>query len=206
MAKRKAGPKSRRAQPASRGKKRAVKARSASRPARGVRSKRAASKRATTVRRAAPKRAAAPKAAIVRKRAAKPAEPKKVARLDRQRRTLDDIVPTPPSSLDMDRRSSAARSGREELAEAQYERRNMSPEIAGGDVDVDLEDAYFTGEEVPGGDNPTPDMDIVDDIGKALGVEYQDDEELKGSDKVGNRDKHRWELDPASSEDYKDRK
>jgi len=82
----------------------------------------------------------------------------------------------------------------------------MSPEIAGGDVDVDLEDAYFTGEEVPGGDNPTPDQDIVDDIGRALGVEYQDDEELKASDKVTKRDKHRWELDPASSEDYKDRK
>ena len=82
----------------------------------------------------------------------------------------------------------------------------MSPEIAGGDVDVDLEDAYFTGEEAPGGDNPTPDQDIVDDIGKALGVEYNDDEPLKGSDKVVQRDKHRWELDPASSEDYKERK
>jgi len=82
----------------------------------------------------------------------------------------------------------------------------MSPEIAGGDVDVDLEDAYFTGEESPGGDNPTPDQDIVDDIGKALGVEYADNEPLKGSDKVVERDKHRWELDPASSEDYKERK
>jgi len=132
--------------------------------------------------------------------------PRKAPGLDRKRRTLDDIVPTPPSSLDLDRHSSAARSGRAELAGTRFEQRNMSPEIAGGDVDVDLEDAYFTGEEVPGGDNPTPDMDIVDDIGKALGVEYNDDEELKASDKVGKRDKHRWELDPASSEDYKDRK
>ena len=81
----------------------------------------------------------------------------------------------------------------------------MTPEIAGGDVDVDVEDAYFTGEEAPGGDNPTPDQDIVDDIGKALGVEYADNEELKASDKVTERDKHRWELDPASSEDYKER-
>ena len=52
--------------------------------------------------------------------------------------------------------------------------------VTGGDVDVDVEDAYFTGDEAPGGDNPTPDQDIVDDIGKALGVEYQDNEELKG--------------------------
>ena len=60
----------------------------------------------------------------------------------------------------------------------------MSPAITGGDVDVDVEDAYFTGDEAPGGDNPTPDQDIVDDIGKALGVEYQDNEELKAGDKV----------------------
>ena len=60
----------------------------------------------------------------------------------------------------------------------------MSPEITGGDVDVDVEDAYFTGDEAPGGDNPTPDQDIVDDIGKALGVQYQDNEELKAVDKV----------------------
>ena len=56
----------------------------------------------------------------------------------------------------------------------------MTRGITGGDVDVDLEDAYFSGDEAPGGDNPTPDQDIVDDIGKALGVEYQDNEELRG--------------------------
>ncbi len=83
---------------------------------------------------------------------------------------------------------------------------SMTPAITGGDVDVDVEDAYFSGDEAPGGDNPTPDQDIVDDIGKALGVEYQDNEELRASDKVAERDKHRWELDPASSEDYRDRK
>ena len=49
----------------------------------------------------------------------------------------------------------------------------------------------------PAATTPTPDQDIVDDIGKALGVEYQDNEELKASDKVIERDKHRWELDPG---------
>jgi hypothetical protein len=104
----------------------------------------------------------------------------------------------------MDRRGSAVRTGRAEVAENVREHRGMH-EVSGGDVDVDVEDAFFTGEEAPGGDNPTPDQDIVDDIGKALGVEYEDNEELKGADKVGKRDRHRWELDPASSEDYKDR-
>jgi len=127
-------------------------------------------------------------------------------RLDRARRTLDESVPTPPSSLNMDRHSSAARSGRGELAETRREHKGMSPEITSGDLDVNVEDAYFTGEASPGGDNPTPDQDVVEDIGKALGVEYADNEELKASDKVTERDKHRWELDPASSEDYKDRK
>ena len=57
----------------------------------------------------------------------------------------------------------------------------------------------------PGGDNPTPDQEVVEEIGRSVGVEYQDNEELKGSDKISRRDRHRWELDPASSEDYKDR-
>jgi hypothetical protein len=126
--------------------------------------------------------------------------------LERPRRTLDDTVAGPPSSLDMDRRGSSVRTGRAEIAESLREHRGMSPDITGGDVDVDVEDAYFTGDEAPGGDNPTPDQDIVDDIGRALGVEYQDNEELKAADKVAERDRKRWELDPASSEDYKERK
>ena len=112
---------------------------------------------------------------------------------------------TPPSSLDMNRRGTAARTGRAEMAEKRREHHGMTG-VSAGDPDVDVEDAYFTGEESPGGDNTTPDQDLVDDIGRALGVEYDDNEELKGSDKVVERDKHRWELDPASSEDYKDRK
>src|SRR4051812_33684544 len=123
----------------------------------------------------------------------------------RQLRELDETVPSPPSSLELDRRPSAARSGRHELQESRREHPEVSPDITAGDVDADWEDAYSVGDEAPGGDNPTPDQDRVDDIGKALGVQYDDNEELKGSDKISKRDKHRWELDPASSDDYKDR-
>jgi hypothetical protein len=119
---------------------------------------------------------------------------------------LSDIIPTPPSSLNMNRHGSAVRTGRAEMAEALANHASMTPAITGGDVDADLETAYFSGDEAPGGDNPTPDQDVVEDIGRALGVEYQDAEELRGGDKVADRDKHRWELDPASSEDYRDRK
>jgi hypothetical protein len=134
------------------------------------------------------------------------AERREPTRLNRPRRSLEEVVPTPPSSLDLDRHASAARSGRAGAAENRANRANLTPAITAGDADVDVEDAYFTGDEAPGGDNSTPDQDVVDDIGKAIGVEYQDDEELRGSDKVTARDKHRWELDPASSEDYRERK
>jgi hypothetical protein len=170
--------------------------------------KKAGKKRAAT-RKSVKARSGTRKTGAKAKRArlaeARPARGKS-PRLNRPRRTLNDTVPTPPSSLDMDRHGSAARTGREELAENRRKHKGMSPEIASGDIDVDVEDAYFTGEASPGGDNPTPDQDIVDNIGKALGLEYEDNEELKASDKVTQRDKHRWELDPASSEDYKDRK
>lgn len=129
----------------------------------------------------------------------------KVPRLERARRTLEETVPTPPSSLNMVRRGTAARTGRAEIAEHQRDHGGMN-DVTAGDVDVNSEDAYFAGDEAPGGDNPTPDQDIVDDIGKALGVHYDDNEELKGADKLEERDRHRWELDPASSDDYKDRK
>jgi hypothetical protein len=127
-------------------------------------------------------------------------------RARRQLREVDETVPSPPSSLDPNRRvASAARTGRQEMLESLREHTETSPELTGGDVDANWEDAYSVGDEAPGGDNPTPDQDRVDDIGRALGVEYQDNEPLKASDKIAERDRHRWELDPASSDDYRER-
>ena len=152
---------------------------------------------------------------VVRKTAAPSARPaatqkarsvgaRKTPALNRERRVVreDDIVPTPPSSLDMDRSASAARTGRRELHDRYVEHTETSPAITGGDVDADWESAYTVGDEAPGGDNPTPDQDVVDEIGAALGVQYADNEELKGEKKISDRDRKRWELDPASSEDY----
>ena len=134
---------------------------------------------------------------------------RKTPALNRERRIVrddEDIVQsTPPSSLDLDRSASAARSGRRSLRERYKEHTETGPALTGGDVDADWESAYSVGDEAPGGDNPTPDQDLVDDIGRAVGIEYQDNEELKGADKVEKRDKKRWELDPASSEDWDER-
>lgn len=189
---------------------RAAPAKSARKGSKARSKPRASAKRAVKrpARRRAPARkkvSAKPKVAA--KRGSSTPVPIKKAKLDRVRRTLAETEThtTPPSSLDMVRQGSAARTGRAEIAQNIREHHGMNG-VTGGDPDVDIEDAYFTGEEAPGGDNPTPDQDIVEDIGKSLGVTYDDSEELKGANKLEQRDKHRWELDPASAEDYKDRK
>jgi hypothetical protein len=125
--------------------------------------------------------------------------------IERDRREIEATLPMPPSTLDLDRQPSAARTGRAEMEEALRDHNAATPAITAGDVDADWASAYDTGDEAPGGDMPTPDQDIVEEIGTALGVQYNDDEELKGAAKIERRDKHRWELDPASSEDYQDR-
>jgi hypothetical protein len=127
--------------------------------------------------------------------------------LDRDRRTVreeEEMVPSPPSSLDMDRSASAARTGRAEYEERLRLHTSTGPAMTGGDVDADWEDAEAVGDEAPGGDSPTPDQDIVDEIGKAMGIQYDDDEELQGGDELAERDRHRWELDPASKEDFEE--
>ena len=137
------------------------------------------------------------------------AKRKHVLDLGRDRRRVqedDDVIsPTPPSSLGLDRSASAARSGRQELRERYDKHTETSPALTGGDVDADWESAYSVGDEAPGGDNPTPDQNVVDDIGAAVGVEYDDNEELEGADRIQERDRHRWEYDPASSDDFDER-
>src|SRR5689334_17857558 len=90
---------------------------------------------------------------------------------------------TPPSSLDMKRGASAASTGRRQISENQR-RHNKMAAVTGGDVDADMESAYFSGDEAPGGDNPTPDQNDVDDMGQAIGVKYNDNEELRGGEEV----------------------
>src|SRR5438552_7499553 len=167
--------------------------------------------RKRTAKKAAKKTRPVARKAVARKSKARKASKKAVVRkapaLDRARRTVqgDDIVlATPPSSLDLDRTASAARTGRREMRERLDKHTETSPAMTAGDVDADWESAYSVGDEAPGGDNPTPDQDVVDDIGKAVGVQYDDNEELKGEAKITKRDKHRSELHPASSEDFKD--
>ena len=38
--------------------------------------------------------------------------------------------------------------------------------------------------------------------GRALGAEYDADEELQGGAEIADRDRNRWELDPSSKDDF----
>jgi len=76
--------------------------------------------------------------------------------------------------------------------------------LTGGDVDAAW-DEVDVGEETVGGSTPTPDQDVVDDLGRAAGVTYSDTEPLRPEEKERERDEKRWEMDPASAPDYQER-
>jgi Family of unknown function (DUF6335) len=141
---------------------------------------------------------------VARASAGAKARPKRPPSLDRERRTVREIHGA-PSTLGGNVSASAAKSGRDDLRHKLERHTSSSPALTAGDVDADWESADSSGDEAPGGDNPTPDQDVVEEIGRALGVEYDDDEELQGGDEIADRDRHRWELDPDSKEDTDDR-
>jgi hypothetical protein len=117
-------------------------------------------------------------------------------KVDRNRDGIDDRIEPPVPDVAAGSRKLAERLKNDPLAD---------PTITGGDVDAQWESAQFSGDESAVSSMPTPDQNVVDDIGKAMGVTYQDNEELKAGEKEEERDRNRWELDPASSEDYQDR-
>jgi hypothetical protein len=103
---------------------------------------------------------------------------------------------------DFAERQGLATGGRQKLEEKLNEyNSSMDPTLSGGDIDAAWEDSVQAGEESIGGTAPTPDQDVVDEIGEAAGLTYRDDEPLDSDKKVLDRDRNRWELDPASADD-----
>jgi Family of unknown function (DUF6335) len=79
-----------------------------------------------------------------------------------------------------------------------------SPRLTGGDVDADWQAAYSSGEESVGGSVATPDQDIVDELGRALGIEQEADAPVRTSGEILRaRDRLRWHLerDAADAEE-----
>ena len=73
-----------------------------------------------------------------------------------------------------------------------------SPQDAGGDIDADWEDVNDAGSESIGGDSPTPDQSLVEENAKAIGVSFEDNEELDFLNKIEKRDRDRYELEEQS--------
>ena len=115
---------------------------------------------------------------------------------DRNRNGLRDDIEPPAVDIS---------AGAAKLANRLRDDALADPAITAGDLDAQWEGAQFSGDESAVSSMPTPDNNVVDDIGTAMGVTYQDGEELKFGEKERNRDHKRWELDPASSDDYRDR-
>ena len=65
-----------------------------------------------------------------------------------------------------------------------------------GDDEVDPLSNAHVGDETPGGDMPTPDQDLVDDIGRVYGVAEADSGALRAtSELLDERDRRRAELE-----------
>jgi len=75
---------------------------------------------------------------------------------------------------------------------------SASPRDAGGDLDADWEDVNSSGSETVAGDNPTPDQSLVEENAQAIGVSFEDNEELEFVDKIERRDRDRYELEERS--------
>ena len=97
-----------------------------------------------------------------------------------RKRLPDDARQGPPARETVWLRGDAERLTEEELR--QYT--STSPRLTGGDLDADWRRADSVGEEAPGGTVATPDQDVVDDIGKALGVPRAPDEEFRPSGEI----------------------
>ena len=102
---------------------------------------------------------------------------------------------------DFAERQRLAVGGRDVLLEELDQHNSLSPEITGGDIDASWQTANQSGEETVGSSSPTPDQDVVDELGQAAGLVYDDDEPLDYDAKVLDRDRSRWELNPESALD-----
>jgi erythromycin esterase-like protein len=88
------------------------------------------------------------------------------------------------------------------LVERESEKyRSVGPELTAGDLDARWQEAEDSGAETPGGHVATPDQDNVDEIGRAVGMEFQDNQELSAPEEIlSRRDRRRWEMDNRSAD------
>jgi uncharacterized protein DUF6335 len=109
-----------------------------------------------------------------------------------------NYVPDPEIEEFMELEISQAPKDSEVLAQRLRNNTAASPRDAGGDLDADWEDVNDSGSETVAGDNPTPDQSLVEENAAAIGVTYEDNEELEIIEKIEKRDRDRYELEESS--------
>jgi hypothetical protein len=109
-----------------------------------------------------------------------------------------DFVPDPEIEEFMEEEISRAPKDPDLLAQRLRNNTAASPRDAGGDPDADWEGVNDSGTETISGDNPTPDQSVVEENAQAVGVTYEDNEELDLLEKIERRDRDRFELDERS--------
>jgi hypothetical protein len=112
-----------------------------------------------------------------------------------------NYVPDPEIEEFMEEEISRAPKDADLLAQRLRENTAASPQDAGGDLDATWEDVNESGTETIAGDNPTPDQSDVEENAHAMGVNFEDNEELRFLEKIEKRDRDRFELDEDSKAD-----
>jgi hypothetical protein len=111
-----------------------------------------------------------------------------------------NYVPDPEIEEFMEEEILRAPKDPELLAHRLRDNTAASPRDAGGDVDASWEDVNDSGSESVSGHNPTPDQSNVEENANAVGVSFEDNEELEFEEKIEKRDRDRFELDESSKE------
>lgn len=109
-----------------------------------------------------------------------------------------DFVPDPEIEEFMEEEIARAPKDPDQLAQRLRHHTSASPADAGGDLDASWENAEASGEESVSGDHALPDQSDVEENAHAVGVNFEDNEELDILDKIEQRDRRRFELDPRS--------
>jgi len=109
-----------------------------------------------------------------------------------------DVVPDPDIEEFMEEEIARAPKDPNQLAQRLRNNTAASPTDAGGDLDASWEDVNDSGTESVAGDNPTPDQSDVEENANAVGVNFEDNQELDIYEQLERRDRDRFELDPRS--------
>jgi hypothetical protein len=109
-----------------------------------------------------------------------------------------DVVPDPEIEEFMEEEIARAPKDPNQLAQRLRNNTAASPGDSGGDPDASWEDVNDSGEESASGDNPTPDQSDVEENAHAIGVNFEDNQELDFAEQLERRDRDRFELDPRS--------